>query len=132
MGHDRTVSFTLDTNLVMIKENPEGHPSCTIAGRWCAGQGRARLWGWVEAGDGVVVGRGWRVGGGRAGRAKGGVSSYWQVLPPSLPIIPSSPTAPALHCAAPLVQVPRPQPAHPPHRDHSLSPRCAGSEAGAA
>ena len=34
MGHDRTVSFTLDTNLVMIKENPEGHPSCAIAGRW--------------------------------------------------------------------------------------------------
>ncbi|PSC73528.1 ABC transporter C family member 2 isoform A [Micractinium conductrix] len=34
MGHDRTVSFTLDTNLCMIKENPEGHPSCAIAGRW--------------------------------------------------------------------------------------------------
>lgn len=36
MGHDRTVSFTLDTNLCMIKENPEGHPSCALAGRWCA------------------------------------------------------------------------------------------------
>ncbi|GAB4814940.1 hypothetical protein N2152v2_001986 [Parachlorella kessleri] len=34
MGHDRTVSFTLDTNLVMIKENPEGYPSCAISGRW--------------------------------------------------------------------------------------------------
>jgi SPX domain protein involved in polyphosphate accumulation len=34
MGHDRTVSFTLDTNLVMLKENPEGHPSCAISGRW--------------------------------------------------------------------------------------------------
>jgi SPX domain protein involved in polyphosphate accumulation/uncharacterized membrane protein YidH (DUF202 family) len=34
MGHDRTVSFTLDTNLCMIKENPEGHPSCALAGRW--------------------------------------------------------------------------------------------------
>ena len=34
MGHDRTVSFTLDTNLVMLKENPEGHPSCSISGRW--------------------------------------------------------------------------------------------------
>ena len=34
MGHDRTVSFTLDTNLVMLKENPEGHPTCSIAGRW--------------------------------------------------------------------------------------------------
>lgn len=34
MGHDRTVSFTLDTNLLMLKENPEGHPTCTLAGRW--------------------------------------------------------------------------------------------------
>jgi SPX domain protein involved in polyphosphate accumulation len=34
MGHDRTVSFTLDTNLVMLKENPEGHPTCAISGRW--------------------------------------------------------------------------------------------------
>ncbi|KAK2080664.1 hypothetical protein QBZ16_000518 [Prototheca wickerhamii] len=34
MGHDRSVSFTLDTNLVMLKENPEGHPSCAISGRW--------------------------------------------------------------------------------------------------
>lgn len=34
MGHDRTVSFTLDTNLVMLKENPEGHPSCAVSGRW--------------------------------------------------------------------------------------------------
>lgn len=34
MGHDRTVSFTLDTNLVMLKENPEGHPTCSLAGRW--------------------------------------------------------------------------------------------------
>jgi hypothetical protein len=34
MGHDRTVSFTLDTNLIMLKENPEGHPSCAIRGRW--------------------------------------------------------------------------------------------------
>lgn len=34
MGHDRTVSFTLDTNLVMLKENPEGHPTCALAGRW--------------------------------------------------------------------------------------------------
>ena len=34
MGHDRTVSFTLDTNLIMLKENPEGHPSCELSGRW--------------------------------------------------------------------------------------------------
>lgn len=34
MGHDRSVSFTLDTNLVMIRENPHGYPSCAIAGRW--------------------------------------------------------------------------------------------------
>jgi SPX domain protein involved in polyphosphate accumulation/uncharacterized membrane protein YidH (DUF202 family) len=34
MGHDRSVSFTLDTNLVMLKENPEGRPSCALAGRW--------------------------------------------------------------------------------------------------
>ena len=34
MGHDRTVSFTLDTNLIMLKENPEGHPTCALAGRW--------------------------------------------------------------------------------------------------
>ena len=34
MGHDRTVSFTLDTNLVMLKENPEGHPTCALSGRW--------------------------------------------------------------------------------------------------
>lgn len=34
MGHDRSVSFTLDTNLVMLKENPEGHPTCSAAGRW--------------------------------------------------------------------------------------------------
>jgi SPX domain protein involved in polyphosphate accumulation len=34
MGHDRTVSFTLDTNLVMLKENPEGNPSCAMMGRW--------------------------------------------------------------------------------------------------
>ena len=34
MGHDRTVSFTLDTNLLMLKENPEGHPTCALAGRW--------------------------------------------------------------------------------------------------
>eukprot|EP00887_Chlorella_sp_A99_P007155 scaffold2.g7155.t1 len=36
MGHDRSVSFTLDTNLVMLKENPKGHPSCAISGRWGA------------------------------------------------------------------------------------------------
>lgn len=34
MGHDRSVSFTLDTNLVMLKENPEGYPTCSISGRW--------------------------------------------------------------------------------------------------
>ena len=34
MGHDRSVSFTLDTNLVMLKENPEGAPTCAISGRW--------------------------------------------------------------------------------------------------
>ncbi|WPT18114.1 Vacuolar transporter chaperone 4 [Picochlorum sp. SENEW3] len=34
MGHDRTVSFTLDTNLIMLKENPEGHPTCSLSGRW--------------------------------------------------------------------------------------------------
>jgi SPX domain protein involved in polyphosphate accumulation/uncharacterized membrane protein YidH (DUF202 family) len=34
MGHDRSVSFTLDTNLIMLKENPEGHPSCELSGRW--------------------------------------------------------------------------------------------------
>ncbi|KDD74760.1 VTC domain-containing protein [Helicosporidium sp. ATCC 50920] len=34
MGHDRTVSFTLDTNLVMLKENAEGHPTCATLGRW--------------------------------------------------------------------------------------------------
>lgn len=43
MGHDRTVSFTLDTNLCMIKENPEGHPSCAIAGRWCVAS-RVAAW----------------------------------------------------------------------------------------
>lgn len=34
MGHDRTVSFTLDTNLMMLKENPEGLPTCATTGRW--------------------------------------------------------------------------------------------------
>jgi len=34
MGHDRTVSFTLDTNLVMLKENPEGGMTCDMTGRW--------------------------------------------------------------------------------------------------
>ena len=56
MGHDRTVSFTLDTNLVMIKENPEGHPSCTIAGRWCVGRGVGDGWGGARqrgGGDGA-------------------------------------------------------------------------------
>eukprot|EP01024_Parvocaulis_polyphysoides_P026125 TRINITY_DN2383_c0_g1_i13.p1 TRINITY_DN2383_c0_g1~~TRINITY_DN2383_c0_g1_i13.p1 ORF type:complete len:750 (-),score=93.88 TRINITY_DN2383_c0_g1_i13:114-2363(-) len=31
---DATVRVSLDTNLTMIKENPEDGPSCTLAGRW--------------------------------------------------------------------------------------------------
>ncbi|GAB4819711.1 hypothetical protein N2152v2_006757 [Parachlorella kessleri] len=31
---DNTVRISLDTNVAMIKENPEEGPSCTIAGRW--------------------------------------------------------------------------------------------------
>lgn len=31
---DATVRVSLDTNLVMIKENPDDGPSCTLAGRW--------------------------------------------------------------------------------------------------
>jgi SPX domain protein involved in polyphosphate accumulation len=31
---DSTVRISLDTNVAMIKENPEEGPSCTIAGRW--------------------------------------------------------------------------------------------------
>ena len=31
---DPTVRVKLDTNICMIKENPEDGPSCTIAGRW--------------------------------------------------------------------------------------------------
>lgn len=34
---DSTVRISLDTNLVMIKENPEDGPSCTIAGRYAVG-----------------------------------------------------------------------------------------------
>ncbi|KAK9825865.1 hypothetical protein WJX81_006134 [Elliptochloris bilobata] len=31
---DATVRISLDTNLTMIKENPDDGPSCTVAGRW--------------------------------------------------------------------------------------------------
>ena len=30
---DATVRISLDTNLTMIKENPDDGPSCTVAGR---------------------------------------------------------------------------------------------------
>eukprot|EP00882_Tetradesmus_deserticola_P029147 GHRQ01032580.1.p1 GENE.GHRQ01032580.1~~GHRQ01032580.1.p1 ORF type:complete len:115 (-),score=11.55 GHRQ01032580.1:400-744(-) len=31
---DSTVRISMDTNLCMIKENPDEGPSCTLAGRW--------------------------------------------------------------------------------------------------
>lgn len=31
---DSTVRISLDTNLTMIKENPDDGPTCTVAGRW--------------------------------------------------------------------------------------------------
>ena len=33
MPFDATVRISLDTNLTMIKENPDDGPSCTVAGR---------------------------------------------------------------------------------------------------
>lgn len=44
---DSTVRISMDTNLCMIKENPDEGPSCTLAGRWyrsvslhCTGKGQ--------------------------------------------------------------------------------------------
>ena len=34
---DATVRISLDTNLCMIKENPEDGPSCAATGRWWVG-----------------------------------------------------------------------------------------------
>ena len=55
MPFDATVRISLDTNLCMIKENPEDGPSCYEAGRWFRDpEVRPSAWVGVRRGAGGV------------------------------------------------------------------------------